>query len=42
MIFVDYDIWNFIIILEKASAKKLPTLKYITVGEVCKALGGKV
>ena len=31
-----------IIILEKASAKKLPTLKYITVGEVCKALGGKV
>ena len=31
-----------IIVLEKASAKKLPTLKYITVGEVCKALGGKV
>jgi large subunit ribosomal protein L13 len=30
------------IVLEKASAKKLPTLKYITIGEVCKALGGKV
>jgi large subunit ribosomal protein L13 len=28
--------------VEKASVKKLPNLRYITVGEVCKNLGGKV
>ena len=27
--------------LEKHSVKKLPTLKYITIGEICKSLGGK-
>ena len=27
--------------LEKASAKKLPTLKYTTVGEICRLLRGK-
>jgi len=27
--------------VEGASAKKLPNLKFITVGEVCKSLGGK-
>ncbi|PIN74251.1 50S ribosomal protein L13 [Candidatus Woesearchaeota archaeon CG10_big_fil_rev_8_21_14_0_10_45_16] len=26
---------------EQASAKKLPTLKYTTIGETCKSLGGK-
>ncbi len=26
---------------EKHSVQKLPTLKYITVGKICKALGGK-
>ena len=30
-----------LITLPKASMKKLPTLKYMTVGEVCKLLGGK-
>ncbi len=30
------------IILTKESAKKLPSLRYMTVGEVCKQLGGKV
>ena len=28
--------------LERASHKKLPTLKHMTVGEVCKSLGGKI
>jgi large subunit ribosomal protein L13 len=28
--------------LEKATVKKLPTLKYTTVGEVCRNLGGNV
>ena len=28
--------------LERASYKKLPTLKHMTVGEVCKSLGGKI
>ena len=30
------------ITIKEASMKKLPTLKYITVGEVCKRLGGKL
>ena len=30
-----------LIIIENASAKKLPTLKYTTVGDTCKQLGGK-
>ena len=30
-----------LISVEKASAAKLPTLKFITVGEICKQLGGK-
>jgi large subunit ribosomal protein L13 len=30
------------IVLEKHSMKKLPTLKYTTVGQVCKQLGGKL
>ncbi len=30
------------IILEKGSAQKLPTLKKITVGQICKQLGGKI
>src|SRR3989344_1181364 len=30
-----------LITLEKASCKKLPTLKFMTVGEVCKTIGGK-
>ena len=30
------------ITIKEASMKKLPTLKYITVGEVCKSLGGKL
>lgn len=29
------------IVLQDSSAKKLPTLNYTTVGEVCKQLGGK-
>ena len=28
--------------IKEASMKKLPTLKYMTVGEVCKRLGGKL
>lgn len=32
---------NDMITIEKASLKKLPILKYITVGEVCKQLGKK-
>ncbi|PIZ50944.1 50S ribosomal protein L13 [Candidatus Woesearchaeota archaeon CG_4_10_14_0_2_um_filter_33_13] len=28
--------------VEKLSVKKFPTLKYMTVGEVCKGLGGKL
>tara|TARA_Y100000310_G_C20248371_1_gene607908 strand:- start:52 stop:474 length:423 start_codon:yes stop_codon:yes gene_type:complete len=31
-----------LITVKEASVKKLPTLKYITIGEVCKNLGGKV
>lgn len=31
-----------LIVLKNSSAKKLPTLKYITVGEVCRHLGGKI
>ena len=31
-----------VIVLEQASAKKLPTLKFITIGEICKRLGGKI
>jgi len=30
-----------LITIEKASVKKLPNLKYVTVGEICKHLGGK-
>jgi len=30
------------ITIKEASMKKLPTLKYMTVGEVCKGLGGKL
>ncbi|MBT3813955.1 50S ribosomal protein L13 [Candidatus Woesearchaeota archaeon] len=30
------------ITIKEASMKKLPTLKYMTVGEVCKRLGGKL
>ena len=30
------------ITIKGASVKKLPTLKYITVGEICKRLGGKL
>jgi large subunit ribosomal protein L13 len=30
------------IIVESANVGKLPTLKYITIGETCKGLGGKV
>ena len=30
------------IVVQKASVNKLPTLKYITVGEICKQIGGKV
>jgi len=33
---------NTAISLTKESKKKLPTLKYITVGEVCKQLGGRI
>ncbi|MBI2665335.1 50S ribosomal protein L13 [Candidatus Woesearchaeota archaeon] len=29
------------IVVEKAHIKKLATLKYVSVGEVCKAIGGK-
>ena len=29
------------IIVKENSVKKLPTLKYITIGKICKALGGK-
>ena len=29
------------ITVEKHSVQKLPTLKYITIGKICKALGGK-
>lgn len=29
------------IVIEDASVKKLPTLKYVTIGQVCKQLGGK-
>lgn len=29
------------IVVEDASIKKLPTLKYVTIGQVCKQLGGK-
>ncbi|MBT6402604.1 50S ribosomal protein L13 [Candidatus Woesearchaeota archaeon] len=29
------------ITVEKHSVKKLPTLNYITIGKICKALGGK-
>ncbi len=29
------------ITLNNATVKKLPTLKYITIGEICKTLGGK-
>ncbi|MBI2668256.1 50S ribosomal protein L13 [Candidatus Woesearchaeota archaeon] len=28
--------------LEKASVQKLPSLNYVTVGEICKHLGGKI
>ena len=31
-----------LITLKKAAASKLPTLRYITVGEICKNLGGKL
>ena len=31
-----------IITIREASASKLPTLKYTTIGEVCRHLGGKV
>jgi len=30
------------IIVEDAKVSKLPTLKYMSVGEVCKGLGGKI
>ena len=30
------------IVLSKETAQKLPTLKYTTVGEICRALGGKI
>lgn len=30
-----------LITVKEASFRKLPTLKYITIGEVCKSLGGK-
>ncbi|MDP3989851.1 MAG: 50S ribosomal protein L13 [archaeon] len=30
-----------LITIKKASSKKLPTLRYMTVGEVCKTIGGK-
>jgi large subunit ribosomal protein L13 len=31
-----------LIVVNNASMKKLPTLKYVTVGEICKSLGGKI
>jgi large subunit ribosomal protein L13 len=31
-----------LLLVESASVKKLPSLKFVTVGEVCKSLGGKV
>jgi len=30
-----------LIVLDKESTKKLPTLRYVTVGQVCKNVGGK-
>lgn len=31
-----------VIVIKEASRSKLPTLKYVYVGEICKLLGGKV
>ena len=31
-----------IIVMKEASALKLPTLKYITVGDICKQIGGRI
>jgi len=31
-----------LLVLEKASVKKLPSLRYVTVGEIVKELGGKL
>ncbi len=32
---------NEFIIVQKASVNKLPTLKFITIGEICRQIGGK-